>query len=345
MDNKIWLSTTKEYFLKDKVILLRIDSDVDLKEEKGELVVDEDFRIKSVLPTIRFLQNQGVSRIIMLGHLGRPGGRPVKELSLKPVADWFSEHLGKCRLAVDYSTIEPSDRLVLLENLRFDTGEEVNDKHFIAKLAVLGDVFVNDAFGVSHRDHASITGLAKSLPSFLGLRFEAEVKTLSWIKTKAKRPLVFVLGGSKQGKLDYIPFLAEWADYLLVGGKLPVLIKNSKFKIENSKLIVAELKENNRDINTESVKRFKQVINQGETIVWAGPMGVYEEEENWNGTFEIAKAVANSAGFKIAGGGDTHRVLSWTNLWDKFDFVSVGGGAALQFLKDNTLPGLKAIEK
>ncbi|MBU2591845.1 MAG: phosphoglycerate kinase [Patescibacteria group bacterium] len=417
---KNFLSST-DFDFKDKVVLLRIDCDVDLKEEKGQLVVDEDFRLKSVLPTIKFLQGRGVSKIIMLGHLGRPEGKPVKELSLKPVAVWFSENFAFCELIKDISVLPgqtpvksllrggrlvrrkpclPTGRfgeggmnssdggmnnLFLLENLRFDPGEEANDKNFVAGLASLAEVYVNDAFGASHRDHASITGLAKILPSFLGLRFEVEVKTLSWIKTKAERPLVFVLGGSKQGKLDYIPFLVNWADYLLVGGKLPLLIQNSKiperFPSEingvgknqkyNSKIQIGRLKKGGRDISQESIVNFKKIINSAATVFWAGPMGVYEEEENRQGTFEIAKAISRLSGsfspgvgldsagekrrtdssdggmnnvFKIAGGGDTHRILSWLNLWHKFDFVSVGGGAALQFLKDDTLPGIEAIK-
>lgn len=314
---------------KDKVVLLRIDADVDLKKQGGKLVVDEDFRLKSSLPTIHFLESAGAKKIIILSHLGRPDGKHVSELSLKPITDWFKTN---------------NEEVEVLENLRFDSREEANDPKFAKKLASLGDVFVNDAFGASHRDHVSIVGLPKLLPSFLGLRFEAEIKMLTYLLKRAKRPLVFVLGGSKKDKLSYLDFLADWADKLLIGGKLPLLIQNLKLATRNPKFIIAELNNNQKDINDKTIKEFKKVINQAATIIWAGPMGVYEEEENRQGTTEIIKAIVNSsAGWRIAGGGDTHRVLSWVNLWQKFDFVSVGGGAMLQFLKDKNLPGIKAI--
>jgi len=333
----MFLSEANRDFFKGKRVLLRIDCDVDLKKEKGKLVVDEDFRLRSVVPTIHFLKDRGASKIIFLGHLGRPGGKKVAKLSLRPVADWFKEQ-----------KIDAEVR----ENLRFDPGEKANDNKFAEKLARLGDVFINDAFGSSHRKHASIVGLPKFLPSFLGLRFEAEIKTLSWIKKQAERPLVFVLGGSKKGKLDYIPFLADWSDRLLVGGKLPLLMQKSKTppvragknQKESSKCKIGKLNSSGKDIDQKTIEEFVQVIVLAATVIWAGPMGVYEERESRRGTFELAKTIARRKVFKLAGGGDTHRVLSWLNLWDKFDFVSTGGGAMLQFLKDGTLPGIEAMK-
>ncbi|NQS89383.1 phosphoglycerate kinase [Patescibacteria group bacterium] len=233
--------------------------------------------------------------------------------------------------------------LVVLDSIRFFKEEKENDKNFIAILASLADVYVNEAFGVAHREQASITGVPRVMPSFAGLRLEAEVRTLSHIKDKAAYPLVCVLGGSKLGKLDYIEFLSSWADKLLVGGKLPTLIKEKKFEINKDKVVLAELTENGRDISTQSIENFKQEIKNAGSIFWAGPMGVYEEEENRRGTTEVVEFMSKMDLFKVAGGGDTHRVLSWLNCWDCFDFVSVGGGAALQFLKDKSLPGLEAL--
>jgi len=339
----MYLSDSKFDF-KGKTALIRIDSDVDLVKKDGKWIVDEDFRLKSVLPTINLLKKRGAKKIVLLGHLGRPKGRKVKELSLEPIASWFYKQF-------------PTGDLFMLENLRFDSGEKTNDKKFAEKLASFGDVYINDAFGVSHREHASIVGIPKLLPSFLGVRFEGEIKALSWLKKNAPRPLVFVLGGSKPGKLSYIDFLSEWADWLLVGGKLPSYSLNSKKK----GLRVGRLKKNGKDINEETIKEFKEIIRKGKTVAWAGPMGVYEEEENRQGTWEIARAVSGKtdspvsgrmaspgvdAGgvFRVAGGGDTHRILSWAKLWNKFDFVSVGGGAMLQFLKNETLPGIEAVK-
>ena len=352
--NNSYYLTSTDFNFRGKIVLLRVDCDVDLKKEEGKLVVDEDFRLKSVIPTIHFLKDREASRIIFLGHLGRPGGKKVAELSLRPVADWLKEQ------KIDAE---------VLENLRFNPGEKVNDNKFAEKLAKLGDVFINDAFGSSHRKHASIVSLPKLLPSFLGLRFEAEIRSLSWVKKKAKRPLVFVLGGSKKGKIDYIPFLADWSDHLLVGGKLPLLMQKPKIppatasspasqarrgglgheragknQNENPKCKIGRLNNSSKDIDQKTIEEFVQVIARAATIIWAGPMGVYEEKENRRGTFEVAKAIAKRKVFKLAGGGDTHRVLSWLKLWDKFDFVSTGGGAMLQFLKDETLPGVEAVK-
>lgn len=345
-----FLSEVNEEFFQNKRILLRIDTDVDLRKEGDRLVVDEDFRLRSVLPTIHFLVKAGVEKIVLLGHLGRPQGKVVPELSLKPVADWLSQKLGSCQLLslenLTSQIIEQSkSQIILLENIRFSPGEEANEEKFVRRLTGLGDVYINDAFAVSHRDHASITGLPKLLTSFLGLRFEAEVRTLTWIRKKAERPIVFVLGGSKSGKLGYISFLGKWADYLLIGGKLPLLLADQGLKPESDyqSVIVGRLTENGRDIAKETVDQFRKIISQAKTLIWAGPMGVYEEEENQQGTFEIVQAIAKRQAFKIAGGGDTHRVLSWLNLWQKFDFVSVGGGAMLQFLRDQTLPGIEAL--
>jgi phosphoglycerate kinase len=330
--------------------LIRIDCDVDLAKRGDKLVVDEDFRLRSILPTIHFLQEKKAGKIILLGHLGRPGGKRVEAFSLQPVADWFSQKVEKCALVALNDLPYSFASLSLIENLRFHPGEKENDPKFSEKLAFLGDVYINDAFGVSHREHASIVGIPKLLPSFLGLRMEGEMKTLLWLKSQVPRPLVFVLGGSKPGKLDYLKFLADWADWLLVGGKLPILIKNEirqlAEKIKNySGLMIGKLKNDGKDLDEKTIEEFGRIIKNGKSVIWAGPMGVYEEEESRRGTWAIAKAVANSNALRIAGGGDTHRILSWLKLWDRFDFVSVGGGAMLQFLKDDTLPGIEAIKK
>ncbi len=311
---------------KGKAVLLRIDTDVDLRKENGKLLVDEDYRLKSCLATIHYLQKKGVKKIIAIGHMGRPGGKHVSKLSLAPVVDWFSK--------------EKLSNFSLLENLRFSFGEKENNQQFCQKLASLADVYVNEAFGASHRSHASITGVSALLPSFLGLRFEGEVKTLTWLRKKAARPLVFVLGGSKKGKVDYIDFLSTWADKTLIGGMIPTRIKDSKFKVNSSRVLVGELNKSGRDISKKTIDNFTKVIKAAKTVVWAGPMGVYEEKENRKGTEEIGRIISESAAFKIAGGGDTHRVLSWDNLWDKFDYVSVGGGAMLEFLRKGTLVGM-----
>ena len=342
----MYLSDNNFDFAKKRV-LLRIDADVDLVKKGKDWVVDEDYRLGCALPSVRFLQEKKVGQIIILAHLGRPDGKATKNLSLKPVADWFKKRLGACSfVSFQDKEIGKKGNLVLLESLRFDPGERNNGKDFVKKLGALGEVYVNDAFANSHRNHASITGLPKVLPSFLGLRMEGEIKTLSWLRKHAPRPLVFVLGGSKKGKLDYLDFLSSWADQLLVGGKLPKLVQNLKLKAESQKkrLVFGKLNKTGKDLDEKAIKIFKKEIKKAKTIVWAGPLGVYEEKENRRGTEEIALAISESQAFKIAGGGDTHRVVSWFKLWSCFNFVSVGGGAMLEFLKEGTLPGIRAIK-
>lgn len=336
-----FLSNT-DFDFSNKAVLVRIDCDVDLRQENGQLVVDEPFRLKQTLPTLKFLKKAGAKKTIMIGHLGRPGGQPDPKLSLAPVANWFSQNYMDCDLlSFNNRAIEQLSNFCLFNNLRFHPGERDNNGKFTQDLVSLADVYINEAFGSSHRSHASITGIPQHLPSFLGLNFEGEIENLMKIKKTAERPLVIVLGGSKKGKIDYVPFLADLADTLLIGGKLPLLIKDQSI-INHQSLIIADLSANHRDLSQEDIGKFKDAIQQAASIFMVGPLGVYEEEENRNGTTEIAQTISKSSVFKLAAGGDTHRVLSWLNIWDKFDFVSTGGGAALQFLRDETLPGIEA---
>lgn len=328
-----YLSETKN--LQGKRAVVRIDCDVDLRREGDRLVVDEDFRLKSAIPTINYLKALKAEKIILLGHLGRPKNQE-KELSLSPICEWFDKNISNCTLiSLDELSSLSFPNFGILENLRYDRGEEENNPEFAKKLSLLGDFYVNEAFGVSHRDHASITGVKQYLPYYLGIRFEGEMSALGWLKREAPRPIVSIIGGSKNDKLGYLDFLASWSDNVLLGGKLPSLIDNVPDNI-----IVAKLNSQGRDITQKSSEEFKRYINKAKTILWAGPMGVYEEDQNSLGSYEIAKAAAEAKAFKVAGGGDTHRILSRLNLWDSFNFVSVGGGAMLFYLKNNTLAAL-----
>jgi phosphoglycerate kinase len=335
-----------------KSVLVRIDCDVDLcvDETCDEKMVDAEFRLKAMLPTLKFLEESGVKKIIMIGHLGRPNGQPDDKLSLAPIANWYSDNYKDCSLiARSFSSDGVSKELLrggtsslsLLENLRFHPGERDNDPDFVQQLVNLADIYVDDAFATAHRKHASTVGVPQFLPAFLGLRMEKEIKNLTKIKKEAKRPLVIALGGSKKGKMDYVPSLAKMADTLLIGGKLPLQRNLVDGQYPNIKW--AELKENKRDLSEADIEKFKNALHQAESIFMVGPLGVYEEEENRRGTAEIAQTIAEMPVFKLAAGGDTHRVLSWLDMWDKFDFVSTGGGSALQFLRDETLPGIEII--
>lgn len=329
--------------LSGQTALVRIDCDEDLRQQGEELVVDEDFRLKTALPTIKELQHKNIKRIILCGHMGRPDGQVQADLSLEPISTWFTQNYQTCPLVTLENIKQTNAPLVLLENLRFHSGERNKDPDFIDKLASLADIYVNDTFATSHRDHASITGLPEKLPGLLGLRFELELRTLDDLFESPKRPLVFILGGSKPGKLTYLDFLQDWVDTTLVGGKLPVDIKEKGLSFDTDKIQLGQLNKQKLDITPQTVKKWQKIIATAATIVWAGPLGKYEQEPHQKGTYQIMEAIIKSSAYKLAGGGDTHRLISRADLWDQFDFVSVGGGALLTFLKNQTLIGLDSV--
>ena len=317
------LPSVKDLALTNKTVLLRTNYDIPLKEGK---VIDTS-RIDESLPTINYLLEQK-AKVIILSHLGRPEGKVIPELSLKPVEEILKRLL-------------QGQKVKLLENLRFDPREEKNEESLAKELASLGDFFVNDAFAVSHREHASIVGLPQFLPSAFGLDFLKEIEVLSNIREKPRRPVTVILGGVKEDKLAVVEQLLNLADFLLIGGRLPQLIK----KTYPEKVIIAQLKADREDITLESMTKFKEIIGQAGTIIWAGPMGIFEKPESELGTRQIAQAIAGSQAFKIVGGGDTEAALTKFNLEKKVDYISSGGGAMLAFLAQGTLPGIEAILK
>ncbi len=330
--------------LKNKRVLVRCDFNCPLNK-KGE--VEDDFRIKRTIPTIEYLLEKG-AKIILMSHLDDPGGRVVESLRMNPIQDKLFEYL-------DLSILKAPDciggnirkmteemevgEILLLENLRFHEGEEKNSRSFAKSLAELGDIFVNDAFGASHRKHASIVGVPKFLPSFAGLLLEEEVKNLKRTIEKPKRPLVGIFGGVKiETKLPVIKKFLSVADYVLVGGKVATEIDFS-----NRKLFVAKLKKNGFDMGEESVNNFKKIINKAKTIVWNGPLGYFEKKAHEKGTREIANAISKTKAFKLAGGGETLYAIFKYKIERKFDFLSTGGGAMLEFLAKGTLPGIEVL--
>lgn len=309
----------------NKRVLVRADLDVD---------VTEIYRLEALLPTLKYLSSK-FSKIILIGHRGRPEGKVVDELKMKAV-----EHeLRKIASGISFE---------ILENLRFDPGEEKNDLEYAKRLASLGDCYVNEAFASSHRDAASITTIPKLLPHAAGLRFIEEISNLSKVFDNPKKPVLFVVGGGKKDKLSYIEELTKIADRILVGGRLPEYYGDKALEsVRNvsgdDKLIIANLIMDKEDITIHSIEKFEEEIKKAGTIVLAGPMGKYEDEGHRQGTERIFKAVAASSSFKITGGGDSLSVISIYNLKDKFDWVSVGGGAMLEFLAKKTLPGIEAL--
>jgi phosphoglycerate kinase len=239
-----------------------------------------------------------------------------------------------------------------LENLRFFKEEEENDEGFSQKLASLADVYVNDAFASSHRKHASIVGITRFLPSFAGVRLEKEVTELTKVLENPKRPLGFVIGGAKiETKLPLVERMHKVADFVLVGGeiaendKILIKVQHEKLTGQKSVVLVADLTEDSKDITQKSAENFVSVLNSCETVVWNGPMGQIEDENFQTGTEILVNGITASKAYTVVGGGDTLGFLKSKNLLDKFSFVSTGGGAMLEFLTGDMLPGLEVLEK
>ena len=334
---------------------MRVDFNVPIKNGK----VLDDFRIQKALPTIRFLQKKG-AKVVLISHLGEDG-----KASMKPVADCLKQYIKK--------------NVTLLENIRKYPGEEKNDPRFAKKLSELGDFYVNEAFSVSHRKHASIVGVPKYLPSYAGFQLEAEVKNLSKVFKKPKHPFLFILGGAKfSTKMPLLQKYIKIADQIFIGGALAndflkaegytvgkSLVddtKGIKNILKNKKLIlpvdvlvlsggkfirrqVDEVQKNDIiiDIGDKSVKMAEEYIKKSKLILWNGPLGKYENGGD-KATKKLLKAVAQSRAESIIGGGDIVSIVSEMKMEKKFSFVSTGGGATLDFLANGTLPGIKALK-
>ncbi len=311
-----------------KKVLLRADLDVDVSGGHLE-------RLRTLVPTIELLSEKA-SKIIVIGHRGRPRGKESKKLSLKPISKALE------KLLINDLGKEKVDKLdmSMMENLRFNKGEEENDEAFAKHLAEEGDVYVNEAFAASHRKHASIVTLPKMLPSAAGIHFAEEVENLSKIFNNPKKPVIVVIGGAKKDKLDYIEGFKKFADKILIGGRLPEYLPED---FNDPKVLPARLIADKEDITINSIEQFIQEIKKAGTIILAGPMGKFEEEGHRAGTERVFKAIIETKAFKIAGGGDTQKAISILGLTDKFDWISVGGGASLEFLAKGALPGIEAL--
>lgn len=312
------LPQLKDFDLKGKKVIVRADLDV----EPSKL---DDLRIQSLIPTLDYLKSQN-AQITMIGHRGRPEGKVDESLSLKPFEKVFDKWGAKVE-----------------ENLRFDPGEESNDPLFANKLASLGDLYVNEAFAASHRAHASIVGLPKLLPHAAGLRFVQEVENLARVFQEPKRPVVIIISGIKDDKLSFVEDFLKIADKVLIGGRLPDYIHDASPLRKNPKVLIADLMPDKEDITIHSVEKFEDEISKAGTIVVSGPISKFEEEGHRQGTKRIFEAATKSPAYKVAGGGDTEAAIKLLGLSDKFDWMSVGGGAMLTFLAKGTLPGIEAL--
>jgi len=349
-----------------KRVLVRTDFNVPMTGPDDARTIVDDFRIRATLPTIEWLTSRG-AQVVCASHLGRPKGIFVEKYSMKPV---------RARLA----TLAPG--VELLENLRFNAGEEGNSPEFVASLIRGIDLYVNDAFGAAHRSHASIVGPARTLPSAAGRLLEREVEVLGNLREKPKRPFVVVLGGAKvSDKIGVIESFLQIADSLIIGGGMcftflaalgyPVgdslceldQIATCRRLMDLGKPIylpedIIGLDAKGRyatfgqrlpqgakglDIGPGSAAAFSDLILDARTVFWNGPMGMFEDDRFAAGTRTVAEAMAATKAFTVVGGGDSAAALAQFKLADEVDYVSTGGGASLELLELGDLPGLAAL--
>lgn len=347
-------------------MLLRADFNVLF----GDGRIEDLYRIKKTVPTIELLKNAGAKTII-LSHLS-----PGKGKTIKPVCEYLNEKYFKNEPVkfIEHSDIASvkqkiadmeDGQVVLLENLRLHEGEEKNDDVFARELASLGDIFVNDAFSVAHRRHASVVGLPKYLPSFVGLLFEGELSGFD-SAFHPDHPFLLILGGIKaETKIGVVDKFLNIADKIFIGGALANNFfkakgedidgssYNEKVSVEkylgNAKIILPEdVRKKDGvilDVGPKSAERLEGLIKEARFILWNGPLGSMEEPSFEEGTKIIAMAIANSGARTIVGGGDTVAILNELKIMDKFSFVSTAGGAMLEFLAHGTLPGIEALFK
>jgi len=334
------LPELKDIDVSGKRVIVRMDLDVE----------DDYTRLEFAEETLDYLVSKR-ARLILIGHKGRPEGERLPELSLSSIAQVLGGIVGeRVNFFHDITGYEVEKRvkmfrlgnILLLENLRFDKGEEENDENFAKDLANLGDVYINEAFANSHREHASIVGIPKLIPHAAGFRFIKEVENLNRVLVSPKRPVVLVVGGIKQDKVGYIKSFTRIADKILVGGKLPLLFGEDNSNPE--KIILGQLVPDNEDITIHTIEKFKEEIAKAGTLVVAGVPGKYEDEGHRQGTKEVFEAIAASSAFKLAGGGDAEAAITEFGLNERFDWISVGGGAMLEFLAKGTLPGIEALK-
>jgi phosphoglycerate kinase len=329
------MQTVTPELIQGKKVLLRLDLDVPIAQGK----VLDDFRLNAGMDTLD-LCLQYAESVVVMGHIGRPKGEDPL-FSVKPVVEWFEEKF--------YHVELPEGKLHIMENLRFEPGEQACDPNFAKELIACVDpqnqggvVYINDAFA-SHHPAASTTILPTLLPHAAGLRFTEEVNKLLGVRQNPQKPLVAIIGGAKiDDKLPVIQLFAQIADAVVVGGKLPAEIKEKKMQFGGN-VYVAQMNEAGTDLSEQSRIEYAQRFQGVKQVVWAGPLGKYETGET-AGTKALADAVIACGADSIVGGGDTITALNQLGLLDKMKFVSTGGGAMLDLLAKGTLPTIDALK-
>ena len=354
------MKTIREIDVFDKRILVRCDFNVSL-DNKGNIL--ESFRIKDTIPTINYLL-KNKAKIILMSHLDDPGGMVIEKLRLTKIGEKLKNYLSAFSSGRPIPIIKADDcvgeivkslsqklkprEILLLENLRFHPEEEENNDVFARELAKLGDLYVNDAFGVCHRSHASVVGVPKYLPKAIGFLLEKELKILTELMENPQKPLIAIIGGKKiETKIKLINRIAARADFLLINGLVKKELQEKNIKLEYPQKIVAPLDScaANLDIGPQTIRLFREKILQAKTVFWNGPLGKFEEEEFSKGTKSIAEAIIESKAFSIVGGGETVEAINKFGLGDQFNHLSTGGGAMLAFLAGEMLPGLEALRE
>lgn len=387
--------TLKDIDVKGKRVLCRTDLNVPMQDGK----ITDDTRIQAILPTVNYLLENG-AKLILTSHFGRPKGEVVESLRLDPVAERLSELIGKpvaktnevygAEVDAAIAKLNEGD-LVMLENVRFEKGEEQNDPALIDALVKNADIFVNDAFGTSHRAHASTVGVATKLPAIAGFLMEKEIAVLSKALAEPDRPFTAIVGGAKvRDKINVIENFLDIVDNLIIGGGLAYtflkakgyevgksLLEEDKVDLAKSFMDKAEEKGVNfymlvdavvaddfsadanikvvdakeipadwesLDIGPKTREIFAEVILDSKLVIWNGPMGVFELEPFSNGTKDVAKALAETKGYTVIGGGDSAAAVEQFGYANKMDHISTGGGASLEFMEGKALPGIEALD-
>lgn len=384
--------TVKDVDFKGKKVFIRVDFNVP-QDDTG--VVTDDTRIKSALPTIKYVLDKGAQKIILASHLGRPKGVDQK-LRMDPVAVVLSKLLNKKVVKLDECVGETvkkaiassSEQVFLLENLRFHPEEEKGDEKFAKELASLADIYVDDAFGTAHRPHASVYGAAKCLKAVSGFLMEKEIDFLGKVTYNPQKPFVAILGGAKvSDKIGVVENLLEKCDKIIIGGAMAytflkakgesvgasrveadklsvaqdILVKAEKKKVKivlpcdhvvvkgiddpASKKVASKIPEGfmGVDVGPESVKLFKEELKTAKTVLWNGPLGIFEKDDYAQGTKAIAEFLTTIKAIVVVGGGDTAAAANKFKVSDKLSHVSTGGGASLEFMEGKGLPGVDVL--